>query len=351
MDAAVLSVLLNPVVLGVVGTAAMSMLVGLRVGRRQGRTAAEAEIRANPTALEQENMDLKQANENLRINSSSLKQETASFKRELEIRTKERDQYRAMAATHEVKLPEIKVSKAEKKQVWKARRFANHPSKNLEHMAAELADYAGLDIEMEVKISGSGQFWRQGEFLKRVWHTTDYHGRKTPISDLGPWVFHGKVEHALDDLRAILMDDNTGLMARLGDEPRAKKKKGKVDAEPVEVFVGEEPEKVWLDADSPILFEVTLHVYEKPQVIKPPEIQIVQVPVVETVVEREVIEKPVVISVPKGQEADLCGHTREEIQALVRTELEMRDLDQPPEKRLQEHARRAAAATKLRQGA
>ena len=63
--------------------------------------------------------------------------------------------------------------------------------------------------------------------------------------------------------------------------------------------------------------------------LQPPAIQIVEVPVVEERVVERIIEKEVFISIPEGQEAELCGHTKEEIRALVDDALARERTDLP----------------------
>ena len=203
---------------------------------------------------------------------------------------KERDRFSEIASSHEIKMPE----NPEEGPFWKERLFSNHPEKNLENMKNELYNAGLLDkeVDLHVEVLGSTLGGASG-FSQAISKTWTRNGK--PTKDIGPWEFNGTAARALEDLEAFLRDDNTGLMKR--------------------------GEKKWIDDDSPLVFKVSIDILE-PINPKPPEPQIVEVAVIKT--EREIVEveKPVFISVPEGQEAELCGHTQEEIRALVKDEIQ-----------------------------
>jgi hypothetical protein len=109
----------------------------------------------------------------------------------------------------------------------------------------------------------------------------------------------------LEELRLFLRDDDLRLMYRVqGSE-----------------------EKVWADADSPVLFTVDLDVVTT----SPPGVHVHEVEVlhIETQVEERIIEQPVIIEVPTRRagarsvtEEEGISLSREEVLALFEVELE-----------------------------
>ena len=205
--------------------------------------------------------------------------------------TKQKDTYKAIAESHEVHYPDPPI--VPDKNPWDKRRFCGHPSDNLDAMLTELQPYKGHEVQMTVRISGAGQFSTWGKIIEQNWKKCKKDGTRVPTPELGPWVYHGDVDRAYSDFETQILDDDSGFMEEIEDE------------------------EVWKDKDSPILFEVSLEI-KNVAPPKLPDVHTVEVAVVEEVVIREVVDRPVYISVPEGHDAELCGHTSDQIHDHVR---------------------------------
>lgn len=211
-----------------------------------------------------------------------------------EVLEQQRDKYRRMAESHEIKMPEP--PEIEVGTVWEKRKFNGHPKDNLRNLRNEMKEHLKRDITLHIKLRGGdlggGGY---GRIIAKAW-TND--GK--PVKDIGPWEFHGPGDRALKDLETFLMDDDTGLVD-------VKKVNGR-------------RKKTWKDEDSPLVFEVTLEVEGTNKAPEIPKPQIVEVPVVQ--VEREIVTIEKLVESP---EADTpAGIIPEEIRSLVADELARR---------------------------
>jgi hypothetical protein len=239
-------------------------------------------------------------------NSKWLRERNDQVDKALVEKQAEATEYRRMAETHEVKLPPPpEPGEVQTGTLWKDRLFSNHPQMNLTNLERELksAGVWGKDINLRIELLGSALGGGTG-FSRAIEKSWLRDGKKT--KDIGPWVYHGTARRAMEDLKTFIMDDDTGLM-------KGVKKKD------------------WVDKDSALVFKVSVDVTE---VIEPPplpEIHVVEVPVVEVRYVEVEVEKPIFVSVPKGQEAELCGHSPAEIRELVQDELARHDAEREVE--------------------
>lgn len=287
--------MVDPITIGLGVVALATGLSGLVTGIAIGRRGSKAE-----RVLREENEELQRG-----LDRAQREQRWAEEYREGEIQARQaaerdRDRYRKMAASHEVKLPEITESVVKTGTAWERRRFNGHPKENLANLAKELKLYKGREVQMTVWIDGTGWSSTQGKLLAETWKRGGQ-----PTRELGPHVYHGPAERAWEDFQTFVMDDDTGLMKR---DSRTKR-------------------KVWRDDDSPLTFEVTLEVTEVIEAPKLPQTHVVEVAVVEEQVRVIEVEKPVYIEVEKDTEQDEATTmrlSREEVHTMVEEAIDRR---------------------------
>jgi len=255
----------------------------------------------------------------------------------------DRDRYRTMAESHDIHMPEVAETQMVERSVWKDRRYRAHPRDILTNLATDLEEYAGSDLTLTISISGKGGW---ADHLKERWFKTEsqrdryghYKEVKVPIKEIKGFTFEGPPDRVIDHLRTLLTDDDTGLVTvaavdcmdtasgsdrfvgptdkiALAGKPSARKATVVPQA------------KFWRDSDSPLLVKAKLTVREEVKSPPAPEVQIVEVLVVQERIVERIVEKPVIVAVPSGTEQDLCGHTREEISDLISVELELAQLE------------------------
>lgn len=214
----------------------------------------------------------------------------------------QRDTYRKMAESHEVKYP-TPPSNPKPRKVWEDKVYRGLPEANLAALQADLEEFKGTELSLNLMIRGVGG-WSQ-IIQDAGWHETRkvyeygrYVMQKVPVSHIGVCHFEGPPDRVCQEIRTFLTDDNTGLV-----------KSGK-------------GAKQWKDEDSPLKFEVTLSVSGMPTP-KLPEVHTVEVAVVEERIVDRIIEKP---ARPFSEEdaPELCGHTKEEIVDLIDAVLDVR---------------------------
>jgi hypothetical protein len=211
-----------------------------------------------------------------------------------------RDKYRAIASTHEVKYPEPPTP-IQLRKVWKERGYRGLPEANLKTLAVDLQQYEGQELHLTLTVRGRGG-WKK--IIGERWHVTkrvNGYNRQVPADYIGEIRFRGSVSQVVEEIGVFLRDDDTGLVVKSGV------KAGK-----------------WRDHDSALKFEVDLSVKGAVKPPPMPEVHTVEVAVVEERVVERIVEKPVILSVPEGREAELCGHTKEEIVSLIDAVLDVR---------------------------
>jgi hypothetical protein len=291
----------DPVTLVAVGVVVLvSSLGAYRMGRRKERQEA------GTADLFNENQRLVCENDRLQREARWRDSTIDAHAQQLQAAVDARDKYRAMAETHEVKLPEVPEPTHQTGVVWEGRRFNGHPEANLKNMTKELKPYKGRQVRMLVTVNGESWSSTQGSLLAKRWQRE---GKPTRL--LGPFEYNGPAERCLQDFDTWVRDLDTGLteMKRVHNRNT----------------------KVWADTDSPLTFSVDLEVTE---VIEPPPLpqtQLVEVAVVEREVQIVEVEKPIFVSIPEGQTEDLCGHTKEEIREMVDEVLQRKVADEEVE--------------------
>ena len=199
----------------------------------------------------------------------------------------DRDRYRTIAASHELTWPDAPPEPQRRPTpIWRGRRYAHHPESNLAALRQDLAPHAAAELTLTLHIEPLG-------------------GWTSRTRATGPVVWEGPCARVLAELELFLRDDDLRLM-RLDQATQ---------------------EKVWADADSPLVFRVDLDRVE----FSPPGVHIHEVEIlhVETRVEERIIEQPVIIEVPLHRlddptPAERVSLTREEVLALFDLELEKR---------------------------
>ncbi len=264
----------------------LGVVVGFLLGRElkvRRRTAAlRAQLHTTGGDLLRAEADLKAA----RIDRDYYHQRFEQVLLDLAKVEADRDRYREIASSHELSWPEAPPEPVTQHvPIWRGRRYAHHPASNLTALCADLQEHLAHEVRLTLWVEPLG-------------------GWDSRIRAMGPLSWEGPGQRVIEELRCWLVDDNTRLMKRDPDG-----------------------EKVWADADSPLLFRVDMERLER----SPPGVHIHEVEVlhVEQRIEERFIEQPVIIEVPLHRLNDptpgeRIGLTREEVLALFDQQLQTR---------------------------
>lgn len=266
-------------VFGTVGGAAM-LWFALRAGR-QREADARRQLEAQVASGEAE---LNYAEQRLALRGEQLKRTE-----------RQRDDYAQVASNRKLAPPRWERGQWVRK-VWKDRRFNGHPSRNLEGLRADFADFGEqyVLVRLDIELMGGWKALLGGEHKPAVGEITQ------PLSAGQALIFEGPAPRVLEQLSTYLTDDDTGFMqAEDGGE------------------------KVWRDADSPMTWRFTVDVLEG---YEPPQPQVVEVIKVQREIEERIVERPVVRTVPQAITDKLCNHTPEQIVTLIEAVLEVREV-------------------------
>ncbi|MEM9463004.1 MAG: hypothetical protein AAGF11_53175 [Myxococcota bacterium] len=271
--------------------AAIGAAVTWAVGRRRTRERLDAQ---HQTALERD-----QAHSKARYLNRRLKIRT----KQLERATEERDDYARIASTHTLTPRSFQKGQWVRK-VWKDRRYSGHPSDNLEALRQDFATFRDEHVllSLDIQLLGGWKTLLLGDDV-------DASPRQatTPLSAGQTLLFEGPADRVLEQVETFVQDDDTGLMDSGGEHQ------------------DDDQDKVWRDADSPMIWLLTVDVLEGQG--SPPDVEFVEVLRVQEKIVEQVVERPVVRTVPAEVTSRLCGHTPEEIVMLIEAVLEVRELD------------------------
>lgn len=274
----------------------MSAFVFVAAGVVVGSLATWMATRGRPEGEGDERAALRAASHERSAELSTVTKRLAVRDEQLAETTKQRDDYKAIASSHTVEYTGWRSGQWVKK-VWKDRRYAGHPSRNLEAFVADFAVFADEHVLLTVDIE-----------LMGGWKALLGDGGKSAVTEplkLGrSMLFEGPGQRVLEQLVTFLKDDDTGF-----------------------IVVGEGGDKQWRDSDSPMNWRFTVDVLQDEQ--KPVEVHPIEVLRVEREIVERIVEKPVVKTIPPEVANTLCGHTEEEIVTLIEAVLEVRELDQP----------------------
>lgn len=267
--------------------AAVGAVVTWAVGRRRARERLDAE---RQTALERDHA---------RSKARYLDRRLEIRTKQLERATQERDDYARIASTHEVEPRHFQKGQWVRK-VWKDRRYSGHPSDNLEALRRDIATFRDEHIllSFDIELLGGWKTLLLGDDVD-----ASPSQATTPLSAGQTLRFEGPADRVLQQVVTFLQDDDTGLMDPGGDDQ----------------------DKVWRDADSPMIWRLTVDVLEGQG--SPPDVEFVEVLRIQEKIVEQVVERPVVRTVPAEVTSRLCGHTPEEIVMLIEAVLEVRELD------------------------
>lgn len=267
--------------------AAAGAVITWAVGRKRTRERLYAERKA---ALERD-----QARSKARFLGRRLEVRT----QQLERATEERDDYARIASTHQLQPRHFEKGQWVRK-VWKDRRYSGHPSDNLEALRRDFADFRDEHVllSFDIQLLGGWKSLLLGDEID-----ASPGQATTPLSAGQALLFEGPADRVLQQVVTFLEDDDTGLMDPGGeDRPRA-----------------------WRDADSPMIWLLTVDVLEGQG--SPPDVEFVEVLRIQEKIVERIVERPVVRTVPPEVTTRLVGHTPEEIVMLIEAVLEVRELD------------------------
>lgn len=305
----------------------IAVIVGGLIGAVAARRVARRPAPVNDTELQ---IKVKEQEQEIEYINARL----YSAQEDLKRMARDRARYKEIAATHDIKLPDPGEAKIVERKVWSGRKYNGHPRDNIAAIEADLAEYDGMDVVLELTMEATGGW---AEHLGSVFYNQDRYGNKHPIKKVGGYTYEGPPDRVLHLIYTMLTDDDTG-MVRVVDVTTPKPEDshrfaGYIDrvyltregkGKPKDKAEIRKRTKLWKDGDSPIHMTVKLTVREVVEPPPLPEIHRVEVLHVEEKVVDRIIEKPVIIKIPEGYEAELTGHTPEEIQAMLDLEAELK---------------------------
>lgn len=218
-----------------------------------GVKAAQEEARAAKLGADRARFEANSASRGYR----NVTDELALVRQALDAVTAEREAYKTIAASHEVKWPELKEVSWE--SVWSNRRYQSTFDNNLERLqrdVTELKDKTSNGrVRIQVKIYPIG-WWKT--YLDKTYRTN--WGNKDNVGQYVYFQVAGRVEEIGVDLLDLIQCME--------------------DADHTPLFVSKN-KKEWRAPSDPIVFEATASVWPVPKPEKPP-IQIVEVLKTET---------------------------------------------------------------------
>lgn len=282
----------------------MLELVFLFVGMGLGAGFSWALRRARVRAL-------RASEEQLALECAQSKAEAKALGRRLHVRseqlervTAQRDDYAQIASTHELRPFRWKAPQWVRK-VWKERRYAGHPSSNLEGLRldfAELRDEHVL-VALDIELLGGWKRLFGGEHEAAVGDVT------RPLRAGDTMLFEGPADRVLEQLTTFLRDDDTGF-----------------------VTTSDDGEKTWRDPDSPMTWLLTVDVLEGRA--SPPDVHYVEVLRVQHELVERVVERPVVHTLSPEAASRLGRLEAERPAAQLVALIDVRDLDRSDRLRL-----------------
>lgn len=227
-------------------------------GRKRERDEPTDEVRKENRALKRENKELQAMNEYL----MSFKKNSIDAVIDL---TKQRDEYRRIAETHDVRYvwPETKTENT-RERVWDKRIYGGHPRDNLDAIEQDLKAFKDCDVIIEIRFEPKGEWvkpWDKSYIKNRI------------LAREGP------PERVIRELRTTLTDP-VATLTRLDDTPTP---------------TGQQPGFHWRSEVSPFRFLVTCDITKKTTVepiIHTVEVLRVQEEVRVVEVERVVFHEP-----------------------------------------------------------
>ncbi|MCX4245357.1 hypothetical protein [Paraliomyxa miuraensis] len=295
-------------------------LVYLFVGLGLGMTFAWSLGRQRLKALQAAEHRLSLAHARANAEARGIERRLKVRTEQLERVTAQRDDYAKIASTHEVRPFRWKAPQWVRK-VWKDRRYAGHPSSNLEGLRRDFADFRDehVLVRLDIELFGGWKKLFGGEHEAAAGDIT------RPLSAGDGLVFEGPADRVLEQIVTFLQDDDTGFVV-----PR----EGEGEGEGTEEAT---TDRTWRDPDSPMTWRLNVDVLEGRA--SPPEIQYVEVLRVQHELVERVVEQPVVHPMTPETAAVLGEREPAKVVAVV----DVRKLDR--EQRL--HVESAAIVTAL----
>ena len=267
--------MIDPLTIGVCVVIAVANVVAFKGGRWAEHRAMLRDPEGK-AALRDKLQIAERHVERLEYNLKNTEGWYAQWKAAAETNAKERDKFKKMAETHEVKWPEPPKPKHTTTEVWDDRRYSNHPAENLKALATDLAQFKDREVTLTLSLVFVGG-WNQ--IVQNARMSGD---------NFKKMVFAGPPERVVAEITTFMHDHDMTFMS-----PTKPADKYHHASQPLNPDI----KLKWNDIDSVMIWKINLSVSETLQPALKPEIHIVEVPVVETrtveiekVVER-VVEK------------------------------------------------------------
>lgn len=237
--------------------------------------------------LVQENKRAMRAIEKLRSDCNYHISRSHSYIEQIDLLTKQRNDYAKIAETHDIKLPAVGTVETVK-GVWKKRLYAGHPKDNLVALENDLMKFKGSEVSITLEIEPSVTYLDAFWTLRH--HNLDHYGGKVAKKKVS-YLFAGPPERVFNEIKTTLTDTDFGLVKSIPKSRKARSEGASSYA--------------WRDDDSPVDFLVSMDLERKVTEEFKPDIRYVEVlRVQETfrdIVHEKVVDSTAVkIDEPKG---------------------------------------------------
>ncbi len=255
-------VILNPLPVATIG----SLCVGFILGKLSKK-------KPKPESLEEENEKLDRELKIAKTNLRSLENNQDIYNRTIDRLTSERDRFKDIAETHDVRIPEFKDREYQASKIWNNRLYCDLPNENLKNLERDLKGTGEEFFSVRIKFEALGG-WKFDPFtVKR----------------------QGTLKQIHSEITALMLDVDYDLVRN-----------------------NYNGRKVWKDGDSPIRMIVSVDAIREVNHVTPENIRVVEVAVTSTEFEVIEVEKPVFIDDDKDEVPGLVPHTKEEIVKIIR---------------------------------
>jgi hypothetical protein len=285
------------------------LLVFLLVGVGLGAGFAWALGRQRHQALQAAERQLELERSRARAEAKVLARRLEVSSEQLALTTAQRNDYAKIASSHELR-PFRWTAPQWVRKVWKDRRYAGHPSSNLEGLTRDFAAFRDehVLVKLDIELLGGWKRLFGGEHDPAVGDVT------RSLSAGESMMFEGPADRVLEQIVTFLRDDDTGFLIK--DEDGGER---------------------WRDADSPMTWLLTVDVCEG--LASPPPVEYVEVlRVQEQLVERVVEVAP-----------EVAARVRELVPAQLVAVVDVHELGRTERRRLESAALMSALAAVARE--
>jgi hypothetical protein len=283
------------------------LLTGVGLGAGFAWALARPRLRAGKAAQQQLRRERDEARAEVKVLARRLEVRSE----QLALATAQRDDYAKIASSHELRPFRFSAPQWVRK-VWKDRRYAGHPSSNLEGLTRDFAAFRDehVLVRLDIELLGGWKRLLGGEHEPAAGDVT------RALSAGETMVFEGPADRVLEQMVTFLRDDDTGFLTK--DEDGTER---------------------WRDPDSPMTWRLTVDVREG--LASPPAVEYVEV----LRVQQELVERVVEVT------PEVAARVREHVPAQLVAVVDVRELGRSERRRLESAALMSALEAAAREEA